>query len=875
MILIRFYKRCNAFFTVKSDLSARKDFLLVNTDILSVLLSIKTGKYTRQERQEPSIYTSPILTSIYRLGITANSPAFTGAPAFKIKIEVMVDKNMSVPPPAIKFESKNLPCGGTRTAMDHSEILAHYDDLSWVVVSGDMSWDGAAKKGVGAKVFKFHSASWKDDPVRRNGATGYALLTGKRSGITAIDVDDMKLEHNMILSRLCEEAGAIKQVSRKGNHYIFRYTPALKTTTNKKLALDIRNDDGLLYCEPSKYIADGKTHKYKFMNLPDEISEIPECPKAVLDYINNLYKPVLSKEEKKKVAVSAKKDAHALDKMKADISLSQEDIRTVLMSINQEHAEDYHDWIKVGLALYNAKMPWELFDEFSQRSKEGYEEGKCFYTWNSFKHREQEDPITLKTLYWWLKQENPEVFATLINQQDNAEYVKMKTEFEKDNFIVGTKLCHLHQNGTRSFISDTEARLLYANREFKVYDGEKVKKQPFYNIWLKDPKRKQYDRMDFCPDMQSCPESVYNLFKGLKGGELQMDMTPEEIKEAIEPVLYHIGTLTSQNPEYFIRWLANIIQTPHIKSQTSIVLRDVSKMLKPGGGTGKNLFIEWFGEKLLGDEYFLVLGNNSLLYDQFTEHLEHKLLVYIEEAKGRDNMREIDTLKASITSKSKMINRKGVPKYMQNDFARYIWGTNNENPLPTYGGTPGDRRMWFVDVETTHRNDADYFAALTDHLELPTTQYAFYQYLLKYDTWKKPIDFQMHRPITQAYIDMRRLNADLILRWVIHRVERKNEIKGASAHLFQNFRDWMVKRNEKKADDCHISLTYFTQYLTKNSELMQGADPSEGLYKCNTSHIRLDMDRLRGCLIQHHYLHPGIEGFAIVEDDEEEEVAEK
>nr|WPF46472.1 MAG: hypothetical protein [Lake Baikal virophage 3] len=770
-----------------------------------------------------------------------------------------------------------------RTKMgDTVEILQNYESLGWKIVSGDMSWDQTAKKGAGAKKFLFHSSSWRDDPQCKHNSSGYALLTGPKSGITAIDVDDPKMEHNAKLTRMCEEAGAIKQVTRKGTHFIFQYTDRLKTTTSQKLALDIRNNDALLYCEPSKYVASGKTYRYKWTNLPDEAHEIPVMPNSIIEYVISLYKPNFTKEDKKKITASTKKDATNMDKMKADISTDHDDIQKVVMGINKEHAENYDDWVKVGIALYHAKVPWTIWDEFSKRTTiEGqYEEGRCFYTFQSFKDKVIDDPITIKTLYWWLKQENPEVFATLINQEDTAEYLKMKEEFERDNFIVGTRLCHLHQNGSRSFINDTEARLLYANKEYKVFDGDRVKKQSFYSIWLKDPKRKQYDRMDFCPDVANCPDNVYNLFKGLRGESLSMDasgneieMTDAEITEAIAPVLYHVSSLTSGKPEYFLKWMANIIQKPHIKSQTSIVLRDVSQMLKPGGGTGKNMFIEWFGEKLLGDDYFLVLGNNSLLYDNFSEHLENKLLVYVEEAKGRDNVREIDSLKASITSKTKMINRKGVPKYQQNDFTRYIWGTNNENPLPSYGATPGDRRFWFTDVDTKHRNDTEHFSKLNDHLELPSTQLAFYQYLKKYETWIRPIDFQTNRPLTQAYVDMRKLNADLILRWVITRVETEEHIRGASSDLFKEFQDWMTERNERKADECHISLTYFIQYLTRNSELIMDREAKangEGLYKSSTSHIRLDTGRLRKALEEHNYIYKKtLDGYGFVDEEPE------
>ena len=741
---------------------------------------------------------------------------------------------------------------------DHSEILQGYKDLGWLVVSGDMRWDPSAKKGQGAKKFDFHSTSWKDDPICRNGSTGYALVMGQQSGVVGIDIDDPKLEHNAKLLKMCEDAGAVKQTTRKGVHLLFKYTDKLKNTGSTKLALDIRSDNGLLYCEPSRYIVDGRTYKYKWINLPEQEEDLPEITDAIVDYIITLFNPKFNKEDKKKINTEVRKDNSGIDKAKAEVSVEVEDIEKVLEHIDVKHFDDYSDWIKIGLALHQANLGWQLYDKYSKRSSK-YEEGVCYYTYNSFKNRPIDETVTIKTLYWWLKAENPELFKSLINQEDTEEYLMMKAEFEEKNFIIGTKLCHLLDNGAMTFINDSEARLLYANRIYKHWNGEKVVKLPFYNIWIKDTARKEYDRMDFIPHVAKCPDNVYNLYKGLRAEKLEIELTPEEEETLIEPILYHIGTLTNQNSDYFLRWLANIIQMPYKKSQTSVVFRDVNRMLAPGGGTGKNMLIEWFGEKVLGEEYFVVLGNNSMLYDSFTEHLEHKLLVYIEEAKGRDNMKEIDQLKATITSKTKMINRKGVPKYQQNDYTRYVWGTNNDNPLPSYGATPGDRRMWFVDVETTHKDDREYFSKLDKALEDDRSVVAFYRYLKNYETWTSPIDFQTKRPVTKAFIDMRRLNADLILRWVIDRVEKDQHIKNESAVLFKEFQDWLEERNERKRDENHISLTHFVQYLTKNSDLIcpeKARAEGEGKYKSSTSHIRLDTNRLRNALIKNLYIKP-------------------
>lgn len=738
--------------------------------------------------------------------------------------------------------------------MNKMNVLPLYNALNWEIVSGDMSWNAATEK----KVFTFHSSSWRDAPVCREGATGYALKTGSCSGVMAIDLDDPNLQHNRQIADMCEKAGAIKQVTRKGTHYLFKASSELRTTTNKKLALDIRNENALLYIEPSHYVVGNRTHYYKFSNLPDTPDAIPECPQDILDYIHRLFTPNLDTEKMKRIKETVKRENREMDKTKCTISKKQEDIRKLLMAINLEHAEEYSDWIKVGLALYHEQLPWELFDEFSRRSPK-YREGEPFYVYTSFHHHQINEPISLRTLYWWCKQENPEVFKTLINQDDNEEYLAMKEEFEKTNFLVGSRIVHLHDDGTQSFMTDNEARVRFANREFRVWDGDKVKKQSFYLIWLHDPNRREYDRMDFIPPPRECPANVYNLFTGLAGAQLpELDLTQEERMALIQPILTHISKLTSGQPEFMVHIFAQMVQQPGIKPGVSVVLRDMYKMLSKDGGTGKNALIEFFGDRILGEKYVAVLATNASLYDAFNEHLEHKLLVYVEEARGKDNAREIDQLKAAVTGTKRLVNRKGVPKYTQRDFARYIFTTNNPNPIANHGATPGDRRFWFADVDTAHRDQPDYFPRLWGAMERKDVQRAFYDYLLAFPCYTSPFEFQNKRPITPAFIDLRRMNAGMILRWVIDRVESEMPIDDRTSTLFADFTNWMRERNERKDEDNHISLTAFTQYLTRNKTLVLPNDPQderEGRYKSSVSYLRLDTARLRRALIENHYVY--------------------
>jgi len=731
-------------------------------------------------------------------------------------------------------------------------MLTRYADLGWEIVSGDMGWDPAR----GKKTFKFHSNSWRDDPVCRPDATGYALRTGEGSGVMAIDLDDPSLPHNQRLMALCEAAGGIKQTTRKGVHYLFRNDDRLRTTTNEKLKLDIRNANALLYVEPSHYEVDGRTQFYKVQNLPTNANAIPVCPDEVVDYIQTLFRPTLTSEQKKTIRDTTKRENSGMDKLRVEVSRSEEDLRTLLQSISVDHCENYADWIKVGLALHHEGLGWELWDEFSRRSPK-YREGEPYYVWQTFANRPTDEPISLRTLYWWLKAENESVFRTLINKDENEEYLRMKEEFERNTFVVGARILRVQENGRHAILTNGDAMVMFANQMFRKWEDGKMVKQNFYYWWLRDATRRQYERMDFIPPPMECPPTVYNLYDGFKAETLP-PVPDEEVLGLIQPILDHVAYLTSGDTDYYLKWFANLIQTPSRKSETALVLRDESQLLKEGGGTGKNMWLEWFAEFILGEKYYGQVSNNNELFNPFNEHLEHKLLVFVEEAQAKANGKEIDQLKAMVTRKTQTINRKGVPKYEQMDFTRYVFASNNTNPISSQGASPSDRRFAYYDVDRSMRGNTDYFARLSKAMRDPQVQRAFYQYLKTLPTYETPIQFQNARPVTSAFLDIRRMNADPILRWVIHRVEGDRPIVGESSTLFADFQDWMTQRHEVRTEENRYSLTRFVQYLTKNCDLTRVPEGSteRGLYKSNTSHIELSSDRLREELIRCQYLRP-------------------
>ena len=449
------------------------------------------------------------------------------------------------------------------------------------------------------------------------------------------------------------------------------------------------------------------------------------------------------------------------------------------------------------------------------------------------------------------------MFKTLINKEDNEEYVAMKKEFEERACVIGCKVMFKQSNGRFEIMSSNDASVKWLNKTFRKWDDGKMKRESFYYWWMRDETRKEYERMDFLPPPLTCPPEVFNLYNGMVAEKLP-PVPDEEVWELIQPILIHIALLFPEDEDnrtdFALKVIAQLIQQPGIKPEVALVLRDIHRLLESGGGVGKNLFWQWLAKWVIGNEYIAIIGNNDDLYNPFSEHLEHKLLVFVPEANGAVNGKQINTLREMVTQETRLINRKGVPKYTQLDHARYVFATNNLNPMGSTGGTPGDRRFAYYDVNTSHREDSDYFGRLKAAMDDPRVARAFYQYMMAYQTYRNPLEFQMNRPKTKAWLSLRRMNVGSILRWVIDKVEKEENVDGEAGTLFREFQEWMIAHKEE-ADE-KMSQSVFTRYMKENQFTKPVENVNRGAYKSNTTHITLNMDHVRKELIKQQYLKP-------------------
>lgn len=398
-----------------------------------------------------------------------------------------------------------------------------------------------------------------------------------------------------------------------------------------------------------------------------------------------------------------------------------------------------------------------------------------------------------------------------------SPYERIKTEFEKSHAIIGGNLLCIHADGKREVIKlkRDEPRFSHLNWIETSPLGVPITKY-FMGKWLDDANVIRYDRMDFIPDRSMCHEKVYNIFDGFAVDKIEYaDMTDDKIEELIEPIKRHLNLLTTDNGDWLIKWLANIIQDPMNRSQVAPLVRDEGNLLVLGGGTGKTSFFQWIMAEIIGEKYCYSVANNAEMYDSFNGCFEGKLLVVVEEANGDANFKNNDTLKAKLTATKTKVNKKGIEAYDVQDYSRWCFFTNNRNPIAINSHS---RRFAVMDTNPAKRGDDIYFNELFEHLAKTEVKVAFFRYLKKIkDVPKTPIDWFKSIPATNALREVMTINAPPIIKWILYNLKAGKMADGYVSELYVLFKSFIKEKREGK-EDTMMTETAFAILLNKNKE---------------------------------------------------------
>jgi putative DNA primase/helicase len=245
--------------------------------------------------------------------------------------------------------------------------------------------------------------------------------------------------------------------------------------------------------------------------------------------------------------------------------------------------------------------------------------------------------------------------------------------------------------------------------------------------------------------MQQSPKNVYNTFRGYAAEN--KELFDIDIEQSL--IIKHLKNLCNNETatyEYTLKTLARKVQQPHKLTNTALIFKSKE-------GAGKDIFFNFFGNRIIGSEYYYNTDKPELLFGKFNSCIENKILVIMNETSGKDTYQINENIKCAITAENNTIEHKGMKQYKNTNHIEYVFLTNNENPIKV---PQGDRRFCGIECNNNICNDKEYFDALRTEIDSGTIDRAFFNYMMSIDV--DNYDFTNNRPITQFYNDMKEMN---------------------------------------------------------------------------------------------------------------------
>lgn len=230
---------------------------------------------------------------------------------------------------------------------------------------------------------------------------GWAIVTGAKSNLSVIDVDDYSVYETMIQQYpILKTYRTIR--TNKGVHIYCQYNDQLKNTTDvcrQFHSVDIRNDGGIITCPPTSYmLKNGNLVVYT--DLGGSIEPIPQ-------FIMDDLKPtsLVGYQTETKLTKLQMKLKHVRP-IESDMTIPYFNyIRNALgRGLYQRPLLEgsYDDWRDLGFIIHNinnTEIGFELFKQISQTNQQKYNADYTLEFWNSIGN-DCPNPMLIKKLFY-------------------------------------------------------------------------------------------------------------------------------------------------------------------------------------------------------------------------------------------------------------------------------------------------------------------------------------------------------------------------------------------------------------------------------------------------------------------------------------------
>jgi len=352
-------------------------------------------------------------------------------------------------------------------------------------------------------------------------------------------------------------------------------------------------------------------------------------------------------------------------------------------------------------------------------------------------------------------------FADPVDEEKTEiTYFKDKEKFEKEHIKI------LHPSMFLTFMKggfidhqcESKIQSSYRHMKTTVLDEKnKVQTVSFISKWLNDPNIRLYNRKVFNPDIESTDKEDYNVWRGFHNENVPLTDDNDVRERYVNQYRDFIYNLVGKNEDcmnYFIAWCANIIQNPAKRSCICLVLYSYEE------GAGKNMITKTL-EKCVGTSYVNYISDvSNQLFGKHSAAEMDKLLIVLNEVKGKDTYANTDLFKTRITDDVREVELKGKDTMQINNFCSYIINSNNLNSV---NAGEKDRRFCVLDCNNEKLMDKMYFKDYEKNINNnPEAIKCIFEYLKSFNIEEVVPNylFSDYRPRTELYEELVESNVE-------------------------------------------------------------------------------------------------------------------
>jgi hypothetical protein len=331
----------------------------------------------------------------------------------------------------------------------------------------------------------------------------------------------------------------------------------------------------------------------------------------------------------------------------------------------------------------------------------------------------------------------------------------------------------------------------YNSREFLPYLKDKPKLYDTFNLFGGFPLQREIEKME---EQREDDEEGGQNDVLLCGGLFEKSKIYEHLRDKIH-------NRSEEDFQYTLNWIAHMIQKPAERPGTNIVIHS------PQGG-GKDLLGQ-FITILVGQYHALKYGNVRDWLQKHNIEQQGKLFMVLNEISDRgEAFKNHNEIKGKTDEKRQRFEPKGLEVFYLNNYARYIFFSNNLNALFIENS---DRRYHMVKHSGEKCNDWDYFAPMWEEIKDKNFLLSAFAYFSKRDIsgWKPSQlpsnDYRETQKMAGISSPYRFLTEALKGDFEFNPNYKKNlafvkdeGLIGSVPALYDLFKEWSIESGEKK-----------------------------------------------------------------------------